>query len=151
MEKENRMSVLEQDHKKPQSGIKKNRKPKRFSGLNLENNHSDPWYIKLRKARLKAGITQREVSQIIGVSHTAVCLWEKGANFPSSTKFDAIEKILDTSIFDRKHDVHMPAREPDHIKLVRVFMQLPIDDRAIVLALALALLDRDRYHHPGIT
>jgi transcriptional regulator with XRE-family HTH domain len=146
------MPVLEQDHNKMQSVVKqKNRKPKRFAGLNLENNHSDPWYIRLQKARLKAGITQREFSQIIGVSHTAVCLWEKGVNFPSSKKLDNIEKILNTSIFDRKHDVHMPAREPDHIKLIRVFMQLPIDDRAIVLAIAFSLIDRDRYHDPGIT
>ncbi len=146
------MPVLEQDHKKLQSNVEqKKRKPKRFAWLNIEIEHYDPWYIKFRKARLKAGITQRDFSKIIGVSHTAVCLWENGVNFPSSKKFDAIENVLNASIFDRKLDVHMPAREPDHIKLVRIFMQLPIDDRAIVLALALSLLDRDRFHHPGIT
>ena len=48
--------------------------------------------IKLRAARVNAGLSQKEVAKILGVSSHTVCNWETGKTFP---KQPMIEKMCE--------------------------------------------------------
>ena len=48
----------------------------------------------LREYRLKAGLTQKEVAQKIGVNNEErVCHWEKGNNVPSMASLFKLSKL----------------------------------------------------------
>ena len=50
--------------------------------------------MKLKYARIEAGITQGEFAKIMGVSQTMVCLWEKGKNLPCKKKREKIKAFF---------------------------------------------------------
>lgn len=118
------------------------RKRKRFAGSNIELGRNDIWCIKFRKARLRAGLTQRELSGLLNVSHAAVCLWENGMNFPNRKKFDTIETILGVTLFDRVGRAYQPSRAADYITLIKIFQKLSKAHQDKVLGLALELSDQ---------
>ncbi|MGC9270371.1 helix-turn-helix domain-containing protein [Acidiphilium sp.] len=123
-------------------GIQKKRikrKRTRFADANLEFSVDDPWHVTFQKARLRMGVSQAELGGLIGVTPAAICLWEKGTIFPSPKKFDIIETILNVPLFLRDGRKHKPARIPDYVALIRVFLTLPANERAHVLKLALEL------------
>lgn len=50
--------------------------------------------MKLKYARIEAGITQGEFAEIMGVSQTMVCLWEKGKNIPCKKNREKIKAFF---------------------------------------------------------
>ncbi|MCW8309592.1 helix-turn-helix domain-containing protein [Acidiphilium sp. PA] len=116
------------------------RKKKRFAENNIDIDRDDLWYEKFQKARLQLGLSQRDIADIIGVTHTAVCLWEKGDNFPSKKRFDQIEELLGSTIFDRGKNIFSPSRDPDYIVLMKLFKKLSEEDKNAVISFASQLL-----------
>ena len=51
----------------------------------------------IRDARKRAGLTQREVAERLGVTAAAVCNYENGASFPSAEMAFALCKILNVT------------------------------------------------------
>lgn len=120
------------------------RKRKRFAGSDIKLDEDDPWCLKLRKARLRAGLTQSELADYLKVSRTTICLWEKGMTFPIKKKFDAIETILNETLFVRNDSTYEPSRPSEHLVLLRVFHSLPNSDRAKVLGFATNLASQNK-------
>ncbi len=54
--------------------------------------------LKIKELRLKAHITQKDFSQKLKVSQTAVSLWESGATNPRSDDIPAIAEALGCTI-----------------------------------------------------
>lgn len=52
---------------------------------------------RLKAAREKAGITQRQLAEKIGVTQKDICRWEKGERTPSLIRFSELCKSLDVS------------------------------------------------------
>lgn len=48
---------------------------------------------KIRNARKSAGLTQRELAQLLGVANTSISNWEKGLSRPDA---DMIQKLCQT-------------------------------------------------------
>jgi transcriptional regulator with XRE-family HTH domain len=119
---------------------KSKRKKKRFAENNIDINRDDLWYEKFQKARLQLGLSQRDIADIIGVTRTAVCLWEKGDNFPSKKRYDQIEELLGSTIFDRGKKNFRPSKDPDYIVLMKLFKQLSEEDKNTVVSYASQLL-----------
>lgn len=49
---------------------------------------------KLKRARIEAGLTQKELAKLIGASRTAVSAWELGERNPSTEYVYMYQKIL---------------------------------------------------------
>lgn len=49
---------------------------------------------KIRQARERAGMTQRELAQALGVDPSAVSLWEGGKNAPTVNNIYKLASIL---------------------------------------------------------
>lgn len=63
-----------------------------------------------RQARLKAGLSVREVTEKIGVSDAAVYMWETGQTRPRASLLPVIAKIYGCTIDDLLDpDVHESA------------------------------------------
>ena len=56
----------------------------------------------LKAARLKKGLTQLELAQMLGVVRETVSLWESGTNRVNSEMLVRLSKILDCSVDYRK-------------------------------------------------
>ncbi len=54
--------------------------------------------VNIKRKRDSMGITQRELGELLGVSDTIVCRWEKGVLKPDVNDIPAIARILDISI-----------------------------------------------------
>lgn len=52
----------------------------------------------LEQLRKKAGLTQEQLSKLIGVNQTAISQWEKGRTCPTSDKLPELAKALGCSI-----------------------------------------------------
>ena len=52
----------------------------------------------LKAARLKKGLTQLELAQMVGVVRETVSLWESGTNRVNSEMLVRLSKILDCSV-----------------------------------------------------
>ena len=50
--------------------------------------------LRIKKARLAQGMTQKELADAIGVSRGAVSMWESGANEPTLQMLQALTHIL---------------------------------------------------------
>ncbi len=53
---------------------------------------------KLKDARKKTGLTQEELSELIGISRAAVAKWEAGNGLPDIDNLKAVAGLLDVSI-----------------------------------------------------
>jgi transcriptional regulator with XRE-family HTH domain len=51
---------------------------------------------RIREYRLKAGLTQRKLAQLLGRGRDAVSSWERGLSLPSVPKLMCMAKVLDT-------------------------------------------------------
>ena len=49
----------------------------------------------LRRLRRRAGWTQQQVTDAIGVCKSAVCQWERGASYPDFKSFVILLRIID--------------------------------------------------------
>ena len=54
--------------------------------------------MKIRELRKAAGMTQRQLADLMGVGQTAVCNWETGANLPASDQLRKLADVLGCTI-----------------------------------------------------
>lgn len=54
--------------------------------------------MEIKKKRESAGLTQRMLSEKMGVSRTTVAMWESGAASPSAEKLPKLARILGCTI-----------------------------------------------------
>ena len=54
--------------------------------------------MNLKEKRVLANITQTELAERMGVSQTAIALWENGRAMPSSDKLPMLAKIFGCTI-----------------------------------------------------
>ena len=59
---------------------------------------------RLRRLRKKAGLTQEQLAEAIGVHLNTVCLWEKGEYTPKTQSIKALAKALGVSEADLLND-----------------------------------------------
>lgn len=52
----------------------------------------------IRSLRIKKGVTQKELAQMICVTDKAVCKWEKGRGCPNITLISQLSKVLEVDI-----------------------------------------------------
>ena len=52
----------------------------------------------IRSLRIKKGLTQKELAQMICVTDKAVCKWEKGRGCPNITLISQLSKVLEVDI-----------------------------------------------------
>lgn len=53
----------------------------------------------LKKARLKKGVSQEKLAEIVGVDRTYISLLERGKRNPSALSIIAISKALQSNLF----------------------------------------------------
>lgn len=53
---------------------------------------------RIRRARLRAGISQQEVADAIGVGVTSVSRWEVGTRVPSAVRLAKLARVLGVSV-----------------------------------------------------
>ena len=56
--------------------------------------------ITLKGARVNAGYTQREVSEILGISNVTIGNWEKGKTFPKVNQVERLASLYGVNIND---------------------------------------------------
>lgn len=56
--------------------------------------------MRIRELRIKAGLTQSRLAQLLGQTQQAVARWEAGEAMPRSDKLQQLAEILDCSIDD---------------------------------------------------
>lgn len=58
--------------------------------------------LKFKEFREKAGLSQREVGDRLGISDSAVCLWEReqGGSLPRASMLPAIAKLYGVTVDD---------------------------------------------------
>ena len=56
--------------------------------------------LQIKKMRLAAGLTQAELAEKIGVTRSAVALWETGRKYPRGKDIPLIANLLHCSIDD---------------------------------------------------
>lgn len=50
--------------------------------------------ITLAAARVNKGYTQKELAELIGISHYTLLKWEKGKSFPKVPQIQKLEELL---------------------------------------------------------
>lgn len=54
--------------------------------------------VNIKKAREKAGLTQQELADKLGVGQSAVAMWESQKALPRTDKLPALAKVLKCSV-----------------------------------------------------
>lgn len=52
----------------------------------------------IKLARLRAGISQKALAEMLGVSPGTVCMWEKGITNPTAKRLKPLAMILNTTV-----------------------------------------------------
>lgn len=52
----------------------------------------------IKLARLRAGISQKALAEMLGISVGAVCQWEKGITNPNAKRLKPLAMILNTTV-----------------------------------------------------
>ena len=109
---------------------------------------SDPVQIgaRIRDARQDKGWTQERLAESVGVSRSAVAQWETGRAGQLTGHLSRIAEVLDVGI---EHLTHGRIRRaPSHIgsgdelAVLRIYRELPPDDRQLLLRTARRLARR---------
>lgn len=137
---------------------KAGRKPKRSRELRNRTSESDAEIRQrigqtLRAARESAGLSQRQVAAKLGVTNTAVMLWETGENLPTTSNRADLAQVLGLSIVQLLPEVEMRRRDKrlagDVEKLlVARFRRMRLPQREVVLALVAMLTDDEEVAPP---
>ena len=53
---------------------------------------------RLKESRIKKGLTQSQLGELLGVSKVSICGYEKGTRTPTMDKFLALIRILDLNV-----------------------------------------------------
>ena len=70
----------------------------------LRHEGEGKWYgIIMSVPRIKLGLTQKQLAEMLGVERTTVSKWETGKSIPRKEKLLALKKILKCSIEDIYH------------------------------------------------
>lgn len=104
--------------------LRSGRRIRRYGGASLVVLPTDPWFIKLKKARLRAGMSQRQLAGILEISSVAVSHWERGLSFPRESKYEVLETLFAQKIFDASPLVFSPSRLPENIELLKIYNSL---------------------------
>ena len=99
---------------------------------------------RIREARQQAGLKQKEVAQIIGVTESTYCCYEIGKREPDALKIKAIAEALNVSgdFLLELETTKAPVFTEAESQLMQIFRQLDEDGQADCLNLAKALLKR---------
>jgi len=109
---------------------------------------SDPVQIgaRIRDARQDKGWTQERLAESVGVSRSAVAQWETGRAGQLTGHLSRIAEVLDVGI---EHLTHGRTRRgPSHtgsgdeLAVLRIYRELPPDDRQLLLRTARRLARR---------
>jgi transcriptional regulator with XRE-family HTH domain len=73
----------------------------------------------IREARKRAGLTQREVAEILGTTQAVVARWEKGRNSPT---FERLSQAIRACGYDLA--VRIVPRDDEHALLVEEALRL---------------------------
>ena len=82
----------------------------------------------VKEARLRAGLTQRELAERLGTRQPVIARWESGAAEPG---FATVERALRACGFDL--DVAIANRDDDHPRLIEDHLRLTPAQRLDVL------------------
>lgn len=69
--------------------------------------------IKIRDYRLRKGLTMKELGQIVGVTESAVGMWENGRRKPNYEYLLRISEALDCTVADLIDEREAPAPLPE--------------------------------------
>mgnify|MGYP002795553310 CR=1 FL=1 len=72
--------------------------------------------MRFKEFREKAGLSQREVGKKLGVSDSAVCLWEReqGGSFPRASMLPEIAKLYGVTVdelLSNEQDAEIPKKD----------------------------------------
>lgn len=67
---------------------------------------------RVRDARIRAGITQRDLAQRVGVNVSTISMYENAKRMPSLDKMSMMSEVLDTSL-----DFLVPTVKPHDLML----------------------------------
>lgn len=93
---------------------------------------------KLRRARQLVGLSQRDVAEKLGVSHSAVAKWETDQLDPNASMVQRIADILQIDVgmlLAEHYEFSLRINDPRSVRLLRHFEQLPARAKNNVLQL----------------
>ena len=95
---------------------------------------------RIRALRLRAGLSQQELGQRLGISAVAVGKWERGQTQPDIRSLTAMADIFGTTIDDLcDHPVPPQAEEGSIRVMTRAFRQLTPEEQEKYIAVGRAL------------
>ncbi len=101
--------------------------------------------LHLRELREKRGLSQNAVAQAIGVSRQAYNFYENNKRDPDTSTVKALADLYGVSadyLLGRDDsDVENSPIEPDVQEITKLFERLPEDKKALVLAMARAMVN----------
>lgn len=97
----------------PMMGGWRDSKLKCIRNRNQNNHMTNQFSLDLRVARRKAGLTQRDVAQLLDVSMSHVCRLEQGSILPTLEQVVTLSLIFDCSFESLFSEVKQTAR--DHL------------------------------------
>ena len=86
---------------------------------------------RLKKFRKKAGLTQEELADIIGVEHNSISRWEKTTDIPKVQNLQALAKALNVSESDLLND--LPPQPDGWVLTVRMSMTNEHNEEVIAM------------------
>lgn len=61
--------------------------------------------IDIRTLRMRKGLTQKRLAELLKVDQSAVALWESGATSPNLSRLKKLAEILDCTVEDLVEDI----------------------------------------------
>lgn len=92
-----------------------------------------------------SGKTKKEIAEAIGVPPTTYSSWSNGKHFPDMDKLQTLSEYLKAPI-DQFFDFTAISKAPDPLtqEMIEIYAKLPNEDKLLVRALALRLLQLRR-------
>lgn len=104
--------------------------------------------MRVRKARLRARLTQRRAADLMGVGRATVQRWERGVDVPGARALAMAAKVLDTSVYYLTGIRDTPERglfpSEDGRAMLEIFEKLPPDARQLMIGTARDLLQAQK-------
>lgn len=101
----------------------------------------------IKDARKKKKITQLELANALGISESYIKDLERGRSTPSLATLFELIKFLNFSVEPFFYST--PEDDTSHLELVRLLSQCDEDDCRVLIATALALLQKKRNATPA--
>lgn len=102
---------------------------------------------RIREARKKRGLTQRQLADMIGAKHNSISDWENNKNKPDPNTIELLMKALDIDAnsllgWDNKEDIKSDAKElaseilnnPKINKMLSLLLNMPDEDLNLVIS-----------------